>query len=258
MADANDLFGELPDYDVFTDSTASSEPSQPRMPISRNQNRPNDYGDGFGEYIERETRLSNFTTLFFFPFIILWLEVVLRLGTGESFLSVGVVYTLLFSVSVSCVLTLFCTFAGERLNRFIANIIAAALTLLYLYQLVYYNSVGTFFMFSKDVQPLSPEKISSAFSDNWFFLVLSVVPLLVSLLVGRKMFRFKRIRVSAKILLVILAAAFHLIAFGLIYTSQFSPSDSYTLYHNTALTTAAQERFGLITMQRIDLTEMIT
>lgn len=274
MADMNDLFEVFPDYDVFADSIEPSErprsrrpmheqPRRPipeqhgaRRPLLQNQSRPNDYGDGFGEYVERKTKLSNFTTLFFFPFIIIWLEVVLRLAAGESFLSVGVVYTLLFTIPISCVLTLLCTFAGEYLNRSLAYIFAAALTLMYLWQLIYYNAAGALFTFSGNARPLRFEQICSIAVGKWFFLALSVVPLLVSLLVGRRMFRFKRIRVRAKFMLVILAVVFHFVSFGLVYTSQFLNSDSYALYQNMAQS-AVQERFGLITMQILDISEMI-
>ena len=277
MADLNDLFEEFPDYDVFTDSTTPPRHSRPRIvrpnrPAQRipraeipeqrriNIHRPtreSDYGDGFGEYFERKTKLSNFTTLFFFPFIILWLEVVLRLATGEGFLSVGIVYTLLFTVSISCVLTLLCTFAGERFNRILANIFAAEITLLYLWQLVYFFATGALYTFSGNAQPLSFGMLFPTAADKWFFLALSVVPLLVSLLVGRRMFRFKRIRIKAKTMLVIIAVVFHLAAFGLVYTSQLINPESYALYNSAAQPTAVQERFGLLTMQRIDITEMI-
>ncbi|MCH5299289.1 MAG: hypothetical protein J1E96_05960 [Ruminococcus sp.] len=277
MADFNDLFEAFPDYDVFTDSTTPPNRPHRRRPLpnrpavqrprpeafeqrtshTQRQNRGNDYGDGFGEYFERKTKLSNFTTLFFFPFIIIWLEAVLRLETGESFLSRGVVYTLLFTVPISCVLTLICTFAGERFNRVLANIFAAAITLLYLCQLVYFGASGALFAFSGNAAPLSFGQICSTAADKWFFLVLSIVPLLVSLLVGKRLFRFKRIRVKAKIMLVIIAAVFHLIAFGLVYTSQLIGSDSYTLYSNVTQPTVVQERFGLMTTQRIDVMETI-
>lgn len=277
VADFNDLFEAFPDYDVFTDSTTPLDrphrrrplpnrsapqgqrpeiPGQRRIPLQR-QRPGNDYGDGFGEYFEKKTKLSNFTTLFFFPFIILWLEAVLRLSTGENFLSRGIVYTLLFTVPFSCVLTLLCTFAGERFNRILANIFAAAITLLYLLQIGYFNASGVLFTFSGDSQPLSTERIFPISAERWFFLVLSVVPLLVSLLVGRRLFRFKRIRIKAKIMLVMIAAVFHLVAFGLVYTSQFIGSDSYALYRSPAQSTAVQERFGLMTMQKTDIMETI-
>ena len=273
MTDLNDLFEEFPDYDVFTDSTAPPNRPQRRRPHPkhpaqrvprseifeqrRSQSRVLDYGDGFGEYIERKTKLSNFTTLFFFPFIILWLEVVFRLATGESFLSLGVLYTLLFTIPISCVLTLICTFGGERINRILANIFAAAITLLYLWQLACFYATGALFTFSGKSQPLGFERLFAATDEQWFFLALSVVPLFISLLVGRRMFRFKRIRIKAKIMLVIIAVVFHIVAFGVVHTSQLINPDSYALYNSAAQPTAVQERFGLLTMQRIDITEMI-
>ena len=150
MSGLNDMFNEFPDYDVFTGET---EPVKKRRrkpkPIRENTRDPEDYGDGFGIYVERKEYTRNFITVFYFLILILFLELVLRLSLLESFGFNSLLYTFTLSVPISAVLTFICTLFSQKVNRILSNIFTFIICFWFAFQLLYRVAEKHFFTFSK-------------------------------------------------------------------------------------------------------------
>ncbi len=244
----NDFLDSLPDYDVLKGGEVEPEKKKPRR-------RPNDYGDGFGEYYERKTRINNYVSVLFFPLLIIYLESVLRLSIGETFLSIGVIYTAFLTVPIACVLTVLCTFGSEALNRVLCNIFALLITLLFVAQILYQSVFNRLFTISGESRAPVFESVLKSLGDKAGFLIAAILPLVLSIIAGKYLFRFHKIRIPAKICLILVAVLFQLVSLTALSINRrsSSPVSSYNLYHHSLRINDAQERFGLLTAQRLDI-----
>ena len=242
MPDINELFEQLPDYDV---SSA----------VERDKS---DYGDGFGVYVVKKQYIRNYITIFFFPIVVLWLEMFLRMAVGGDFGFNCLLYTFIFSMVISCALTLLCTFGSRGVNLVFRNIFTLLLTLWFVFQLLYRTAYGSFFAFAHN-KGVDFGKLFSYAADKAIYIGLLCVPLLFSLIIRHKLFTFKRIRIPAKISLVLLAVLMQLSVSTMISLSKHNPyvNTSYNLYRLELKENEAADRFGLLTMQRLDAVDLI-
>ncbi|MBR2280524.1 MAG: hypothetical protein IJ903_06355 [Ruminococcus sp.] len=255
MASVNDLFEQFPDYDVFSGKT---EPVKNKQPLPHPEpvlRAGSDYGDGFGLADKpvkvKRTTGNNFLTVVFFPILILWLELVLRMACRESFNAISFLYLLGFTIPIATVLTLLCTFFGELFNRILCNIFAFTLTCFYITQLCYFSTFGAFLSFSS-ARPFSPEQFVAAISGNAFYVIALTAPFLLNLLFGHKIFGFRKLRIPAKLILIIAAVIIQIGTISALDLTKDAEASSSIIY-NSSQTSKIQERFGIITMERLDL-----
>lgn len=277
MADLADFVQGLPDYNVFDDNnstTSQRTQSRPVMakpkgkrPETRKEKKRRraaatraasaEYRDGYGIYVERKTRGHDYLTVFFFPVLILWLEFSLRLGCSGDFGFNSIVYTGAFSMVFACALTVICTFGGRVFNLILSNLFTLILTLWFLLQLLYHGAHGSFLRVSElmgvDISELLP-----IINERLWVFILMIIPFLFSVITGWRVFTFRRIRIPAKISLVLLAVLIHLSAATMISLSKNNPyvDTSYNLYNKELKINESVDRFGILTTQRLDITDM--
>lgn len=266
-----EMLDSLPDYDVFTDSTIPPEPggkkpkkakSKKSLSASPRAGRANtDYGDGYGVYVDSSGRRHNFMTVFLFPVALLWLEIALRLGCKEGFEISSLIYIFFLTIPFASVLTFLCTLGSKGFNRVLSDIILLLLTLWYCFQLIYYDASGAFLTISSLARVgeilSSLDVIIGAVLNVKYYVIAAFVPFLFNLLLGRYVFPFNRIRIPAKIVLLLAAVLFQLLAVTTVSFSKDSPSanSSYSLYYGELRQNSVQEKFGLFTMQRLDASQ---
>lgn len=253
MAEINELFNRFPDYDNFTGKTKPS----PIKNTLQTQPRPaNDYGDGFGKAdkpvkVDNNTG-NNFLSVVFFPLLILWCELFLRFACGEGFYIKSFLYTLGFTLPIAVLLTIICTFFSSGLNRVLCNIFALLITLFYILEICYYRNCGSFLSFSFKVF-LPAEQIVNAIVDKSFYCAAVIIPFVINLLFGHKIFGFRKYKIPAKLTLIIIAIIAQVAVLSVInHAEDFDPS-SASLYTDKASAISVQERFGLLTMERLSI-----
>lgn len=264
MADFKEYLEDLPDYNVFDDKPETPESDRPadiREKRRRNKNaqKQTDYNDGFGIYVEHKIKGHDYFTVFWFPILILWLEFFLRLGCGESFGFNSILYTGAFSMVAACVFTVICTFGSRIFNLVLNNICTFILTLWFIIQVLYKSAEGSF-MRIKDFTDIDVGNLFSSAGGKIWVIILMLLPLLFSLVIGWKIFTFRRIRIPAKISLILLAVLIHLSAATMISLSKNNPyvDTSYNLYNKEFKIDESADRFGLLATQRLDITNMFT
>lgn len=264
MADFNEYVENLPDYNVFEDNPTpapDTDKPQRRRRIGKkrdiNSRSPLDYNDGFGIYVERKIKGHDYLTVFWFPILILWLEFSLRLGSGEDFGFNSIVYTTAFSMVAACVLTVVCTFGGRIFNLVLNNLFTFILTLWFIIQLLYRGAEGRFMRLS-DFTNADLTKLFSAVGEKLWVMIIMLVPFLFSVIIGWKVFTFRRIRIPAKISLILLAILIHLSTATMISLSKDNPyvDTSYNLYNKEFKINESADRFGILTTQRLDIVDM--
>ena len=263
MADFKTYVDSLPDYNVFQDNAAFRQTEQPRRrPAKRrdiNTRSPLDYNDGYGIYVEHRVKGHDFLTVFWFPILILWLEFSLRLGCGESFGFNSIVYTGAFSMVFACVLTVICTFGGRVFNLVLNNLFTFVLTIWFIIQLLYYGAEDKFMRVS-DFTNADMSKLSSEIGGRLWVILIMLLPFLFSIIIGWKVFTFRRIRIPAKISLILVAVLIQLSTATMISLSKNNPyvDTSYNLYNKEFKINESADRFGILTTQRLDITKMFT
>ncbi|MCR5653899.1 MAG: hypothetical protein K6F88_08895 [Ruminococcus sp.] len=262
MADFNEYVESLPDYNVFDDNSAPA-PVERRRPARRGNKRrersPLDYNDGFGIYVERKVKGHDYLIVFWFPILILWLEFSLRLGCGEDFGFNSIIYTGAFSMVFACVLTVICTFGGRVFNLVLNNLFTFILTIWFVIQLLYQGAEGKFMRVS-DFTNADLSKLFAQMGDRLWIMIVMFLPFLFSVVIGWKVFTFRRIRIPAKISLILLAVLIQLSTATMISLSKNNPyvDTSYNLYNKEFKINESADRFGILTTQRLDITNMFT
>ncbi|MCH5304168.1 MAG: hypothetical protein J1E41_04835 [Ruminococcus sp.] len=261
MPDINDLFEQFPDYDVFSGKTTPIQKVKKRKAVQKKMPEPRsntDYGDGFEKSDKpskvKKRRVSNFMTLFFFPVLIIWLEISLRLGCGEHFNLASILYLIGFSISIALALTLICTFAGRIFNLVLCNIFSFIITAFFAFELIYFNIFKSFFSFSQALT-VTQEQVLNAINDRKIYLIAIIIPFVINLLIGHRIFLFHKIRIPAKISLILVAVLVQLIAITTVSISKETNkvNSSYNIYHGELSDNSVQEKFGLLTMERLSL-----
>lgn len=229
--------------------------------INSNENNFTYYENNTLSHRKRELVL----TLLYFPVSILLMELVVKLSVGFSLVD-GVLFTALFSLVPACVLTAVSSiFKNGRINRLIACILTAILAIWYSAQIVYNNVFGTFFVINSISrggagQALnSVDMIFTAIKSRIFFILLMFLPLVFCIIFGKRLSMFNKSKISVKIILICTAVAFQVIGMLSVNIDKASSNtkSSYNLYHGELQQNAACEKFGLFTMQRLDISRMI-
>ena len=264
MADFMDYVESLPDYNVFDDDSAPEQdkPQQRRRVKKRrvvNSQSPLDYNDGYGIYVEHRVRGHDYLTVFWFPILIMWLEFSLRIGCGEEFGFNSILYTGAFSMVAACVLTVICTFGGRVFNLVLSNLFTFILSVWFVIQLLYQGAEGRFMRVS-DFTNADLSKLFSVMGSRALIMAVMLLPFLFSVIIGWKVFTFRRIRIPAKITLILIAVLIHLCTATMISLSKNNPyvDTSYNLYNKEFKINESADRFGLLTTQRLDITNMFT
>ena len=73
----------------------------------------------------------------FLPIVVLYMELILRLYSGEEFFGIGLVYVTLFSASAGLFLQGICSFFSDKTSRIISGVSALVLGVIYIVQIIY-------------------------------------------------------------------------------------------------------------------------
>lgn len=229
--------------------------------IDPNENNFSYYENNTPSHKKRELVL----TLLYFPISILFMELVVKLSVGFSLVD-GAIFTAIFSLVPACVLTVVSSiFKSGRINRLIACILTAILAIWYSAQIVYNNVFGTFFVINSISrggagQALnSVDMIFTAIKSRIFFILLMFLPLVFCIIFGKRLSMFNKSKISVKIILLCAAVAFQIIGMLSVNIDKASSNtkSSYNLYHGELQQNSACEKFGLFTMQRLDISRML-
>ena len=221
--------------------------------------------NNFSYYNTNKKSPPRWSTLLYFPIAILWIEFVIKFAVGLSFFG-GLFYTILFTIPLSAVLTVICTLSkSPTLNRRISLTITAVFSIWYCVQIVYNNVFGTFLVITSITnggtgQALnSIDMIFTSILNRLVFIILAFLPLVFNIIFGKKLIAFKRYKLKANMVLIIFAVLVQLITMFFINfdASSANTKSNYNLYNKELQQNAVCERFGLFTMQRLDISHLL-
>lgn len=221
--------------------------------------------NNFSYYSTNKKSPPAWTTLLYFPIAILWMEFVIKFAVGLSFFG-GLFYTFMFTLPLSAMLTVVCTLSkSAKLNRRISLIITAVFSIWYCVQIVYNNVFGTFLVITSITnggtgQALnSIDMIFTSILNRLFFIILAFLPLIFNIIFGKKLIAFKKYKLKANLVLIVFAVLVQLFTLFFINfdSSSANTKSNYNLYNKELQQNAVCERFGLFTMQRLDISHLM-
>ncbi len=205
--------------------------------------------------------LRNTSIYLYFALSFIWLELIFHLCFFEE-MNLEFIHAMLFSVCFSAIPASICSVLPKKAGMIIAVVFSGCLFLFFVFQAVYYEMFNVFWSVSsegvkcsfKDILKLVP----AAAGARWTAILLYALPMLVLIVVGRKILSFGRLHIPHIIVAVVGAVILHvllLFTLGLYGKDAASP---YNLYNEKFVYDASAERLGLITSMRLDLKNLIS
>lgn len=197
----------------------------------------------------------------FMPFALLWMEVVFRVCIVDRVFGVGLFLTILFTLPISVVLYLVCTFGKQQVNRGIAIGVLSFLALIFSSQIVYFGVFDTFYILysvknAGQVMQFWRDTLLSIFR-NLPAILLLWVPVVAYILWGKKFAPARRASWKLKGVTLGVAVGIQLIA--VLITLCFNRGDTSParLYTKTFSVDESMESFGVMTTALLDTKYLI-
>lgn len=199
--------------------------------------------------------------ILFYPLSIIYMEVVFKLSVLKTLFNSGLFYMVLFSIAAGLLLYILSTFFKRRVNRIISIIITAAITLVYLVQVVYYHVFTAFFaLFSINGAGQVLQfwrEILDAIGKNIISILFLLVPLLFISMFGNKFIPADKSSWSFKGMTAFAALFIQIITTMTIYSANNGELNTRFLYSEAIIPDLSVDRFGMLTTTRLDVKHLI-
>ncbi|WP_062351278.1 LTA synthase family protein [Bacillus kwashiorkori] len=206
--------------------------------------------------------LHDFYLLFFFIFAFGFSEVIFRLGTTGKIFSVHFLLSFIFILTFAAIAFLLSSLFNKTTNYLIACFFLVIIGCIYSSQLIYFDFFKTYYsIFSASNAGQVLEfwnDIWAAVGKNSFWLILFFLPALFLLIIGKRIFPFKRARGVSTIFLISCIVSSYMIGITTIFMESHEQNSAYDLYFHTNDPILSVEKLGILTTMRLDLQRQIT
>lgn len=207
--------------------------------------------------------------MLFFTFAFAYLEFLFHLSVYGGIDS-GIVHPLLFAAACGLTLSLLCSFWNRVANAVTAYLLWSVFTVYYIAQFVYYKIFRTFLSLvsiggAQDAMNFK-SVLLAALKNNWYFIVLFLLPLICLIVLNRLFFSFGRCSlgktghkvIRALTTNVIAAAVMWITAIGLLGISGKEAYSPYALFHGRYVLELSMNKLGVMVTTARDSITMLT
>ena len=207
--------------------------------------------------------------MLFFTFAFAYLEFLFHLSVYGGIDS-GIVHPLLFAAACGLTLSLLCSFWNRVANAVTAYLLWSIFTVYYIAQFVYYKIFRTFLSLvsiggAQDAMNFK-SVLLVALKNNWYFIVLFLLPLICLIVLNRLFFSFGRCslgKTGHKVILalttnVIAATVMWITAIGLLGISGKEAYSPYALFHGRYVLELSMNKLGVMITTARDSITMLT
>lgn len=194
----------------------------------------------------------------YFSFLIIYLELVYKLFVLNNVFSINSLTIILFSIPFIMINTILCSLFNEKVNRGISIILSLFLTFIFVSQYVYYlfyDSIFSVYSVKEGTGQVFGEffnAIVKMVSDNVLSIIILLMPFILFLIFGKKIFSFNKGKKSLAIesisLLVFIIVSIITVIFN--DKGMYSLKNVYTKTHAPMITI---NKVGLLSMECLDL-----
>ena len=207
--------------------------------------------------------------MLFFTFAFAYLEFLFHLSVYGGIDS-GIVHPLLFAAACGLTLSLLCSFWNKVANAVTAYLLWSVFTVYYIAQFVYYKIFRTFLSLvsiggAQDAMNFK-SVLLAALKNNWYFIVLFLLPLICLIVLNRLFFSFGRCSlgktghkvIRALTTNVIAAAVIWITAIGFLGISGKEAYSPYALFHGRYVLELSMNKLGVMVTTARDSITMLT
>ena len=194
----------------------------------------------------------------YFSFLIIYLELVYKVFVLNNVFSINSLTIILFSIPFIMINTILCSLFSNKVNRGISIILSLFLTFIFVSQYVYYlfyDSIFSVYSVKEGTGQVFGEffnAIVKMVSDNVLSIILLLMPFILFLIFGKKIFSFNKGKKSLAIesisLLVFIIVSLITVMFD--DKGMYSLKNVYTKTHAPMITI---NKVGLLSMECLDL-----
>lgn len=200
--------------------------------------------------------------LLFYSFLIIYLELVYKSAVLNNVFSINTLTVIIFSIPFILINTLFSSLFKEKINRIISVVLSIFITLIYISQYIYfefYDSIFSIYSIKEGTGQVFGEFFSAILKmvlDNIWVTLLFLLPFLLFIIFGKKIFNFER---NKKTSLITSGLSIVSIAICILFV-QFYDSGMYSLkrlYKETHAPMITINKVGLLSMEVLDLDRFV-
>ena len=200
--------------------------------------------------------------LIFYSFLIIYLELVYKSAVLNNVFSINTLTVIVFSIPFILINTLISSLFKEKINRIISVVLSIFITLIYISQYIYfefYDSIFSIYSIKEGTGQVFGEFFSAILKmvlDNIWVTLLFLLPFLLFIIFGKKIFNFER---NKKASLITSGLSIVSIAICILFV-QFYGSGMYSLkrlYKETHAPMITINKVGLLSMEVLDLDRFI-
>ena len=203
-------------------------------------------------------RLKN---LYWFFFLIIYLELMYRIFVFNTFINIDFLYVLLFSIPIATFFYLITNLYNEKLNKNLKKVSTFSIKI-FVAQTVYFNfyqsmfsifslvnGTGQVMAFAKDILKIM--------LGIWYVLLIMILPFILFLIFNKKIFSFKKLNLRKAMIYLIITIIFYLSTLLAIKLDNKSSYSLNTLYSKTHAPMITAKKVGLLSMTRYDIARFI-
>ena len=207
--------------------------------------------------------------MLFFTFAFAYLEFLFHLSVYGGIDS-GIIHPLFFAAACGLTLSLLCSFWNRVANAVTAYLLWSVFTVYYITQFVYYKIFRTFLSLvsiggAQDAMNFK-SVLLAALKNNWYFIVLFLLPLICLIVLNRLFFSFGRCslgKTGHKVIRalstnVIAATVMWITAIGLLGISGKEAYSPYALFHGRYVLELSMNKLGVMVTTARDSITMLT
>ncbi len=200
--------------------------------------------------------------LLFYSFLIIYLELVYKSAVLNNVFSINTLTVIVFSIPFILINTLISSLFKEKINRIISVVLSIFITLIYISQYIYfefYDSIFSIYSIKEGTGQVFGEFFSAILKmvlDNIWVTLLFLLPFLLFIIFGKKIFNFER---NKKASLITVGLSIVSIAISILFV-KFYGSGMYSLkrlYKETHAPMITINKVGLLSMEVLDLDRFI-
>ncbi len=193
----------------------------------------------------------------YFAFLIIYLEILYKGYILHNVFTANTLLVILFSVPFIYLFTILSSLFNKKINRVISIIWSIILTIIYGSQLIYYvfyNSIFSIFSLTNGAGQAADfmGEIFNKIFENFWILLFMILPTLLFIIFGKRIFEFRRVKTIFRIELISLIVTSILLTVII----NFSSSGMYSLkriYKETHAPMITINKVGLLSMEVVDL-----
>lgn len=207
-------------------------------------------------------RKDKLTLLLYFIFLFIYEEFIFHIFVFDN-ITFNFIYVILFSFIGGIIFYLFSTCFNRLCNNIVSYVLSSILIIIFIADFIYYkvylSIISVYSMFHGGQVFGFMDRIIAVMSSYWYVILLLIIPLILLIVLNvYKKNIFLKISWISKGILVLSCVVFYLVSIlGISFINTKEVYSNNNLYHNIHSPLLTAQRFGVITMLRLDIQRTI-